>query len=190
MFVPKNLKYFVFIWLTSLSGCGLDEVKDFFGKEKKPMINIDIQNKEQAINLFPKSVSEIQEGVAQAIELAQKNLDEIKNIEDEKRNFENTARALDIALEKFSAISSPVNILQMVTTDDKVREACSEAITQLDNFAVDILLDVELYKAFKNYVDINSKKEDLNDEQKYYLVESIKDFERSGLNLLQRNLKK
>ena len=61
-----------------------DEVKDFFGKEKKPMINIDIQNKEQAINLFPKSVSEIQEGVAQAIELAQKNLDEIKNIEDEK----------------------------------------------------------------------------------------------------------
>jgi thimet oligopeptidase len=188
MFVPKNLKYFVFIWLTSLSGCGLDEVKDFFGKEKKPMINIDIQNKEQAINLFPKSVSEIQEGVAQAIELAQKNLDEIKNIEDEKRNFENTARALDIALEKFSAISSPVNILQMVTTDDKVREACSEAITQLDNFAVDILLDVELYKAFKNYVDINSKKEDLNDEQKYYLVESIKDFERSGLNLPSEEL--
>ena len=42
----------------------------------------------------------------------------------------------------------------------------------------------------KRICDANAKKETLSTEQKYFVDETVKDFERSGLNLPEGNCKK
>ncbi len=129
--------------------------------------------------LFPKNVSEINDCLKNAIELTDRELKKIIN--EKNRTFENTARALDKATAFFSDKIHPLSILEMVSPSKEIRDACRDAVVKAEEFSVDAFNSIELYNAFKEYVDFQN--ENLDFEQKYFLSEGMKDFIRSGLSL-------
>lgn len=164
----------------------------FFIFRKSTMIHAltNVKNSADAIAIFPRSVSEIKSRTAAVLHDARKALEDILIIPDDQRTFANTAGALD-KLTGFSnfAINASVNqAVDLVYPDEHMREAARAAILELQNFAIDLSSNKQLYHAFKAYVESAAKNEQLNDEQKYFLQESMKDFERSGLNLPDEKL--
>jgi thimet oligopeptidase len=78
----------------------------------------------------------------------------------------------------------------MVHTDKEIRDAAREASVNLRKFSVDTFsTNVDLYKAFKGYVNGNAKAEKLSKIQQYFLDEEIDDFIRGGLDLPEEKLK-
>lgn len=132
---------------------------------------------------FPKNIQEVHDYSSCTMQRAQKDLDELVGLQAEQRNFDNTARAMDVIASKFSSVSSALQALEMVSPEEEIRKACHEEAIKLQAFAVDAFSNKGLYQAFKAYCDGNAKNENLNDEQRYFLNESIKDFHRSGLEL-------
>ena len=151
-----------------------------------------VKNSADAIAVFPQSIAQIKSRTATALQEAHKGLEEILAVPNDRRTFANTAAALD-TLSSFSnfSINASVNqAVDLVYPDEHMREAARAAILELQNFAIDLASNKELYRAFKAYVEGNAKHETLNDAQKYYLQETMKDFERSGLNLPDEKLDK
>ncbi len=152
------------------------------------MLNVDFKDRNQVIALFPKSAGEIRGRVEDIISKTKEELEAIIKISSSDRTFENSARALDKAGSNFSMIKNPIAILQMVSSDKDVRNACVDAVNKLDSFAVDAFNDVLLYGALKSYVNGNAKNEELNEEERYFLKETMDDFIRSGLDLPKEEL--
>ena len=145
-----------------------------------------IKTVEQAINVFPKKDAEIQERGKKIINLAQEQLTEILSLAHNKRTWENTAKALDDLEGAFSREVAAIEVMLYVHPDQNMRNAAQQEVVKLQEWAIDNFSNnIELYAAFKAYVDGNSKKERLNEEEVYYLSESMKAFKRAGLELSQ-----
>ncbi|MCK4265530.1 Zn-dependent oligopeptidase [Candidatus Babeliales bacterium] len=173
--------------LLVLPGCQfVDKVGDDLSGKSKGLIDMDyIQVKDfsDVVSLFPKSAKDIAEITDKTIEETKRNLEKLISIKAEGRTFDNTARALDIISTNFGNKLSPIHVLEMVSPEAEIREAARKFILKADGFAVDAFNNVDLYKAFKSYVEGNTSKENLNSEEKYFLEEEMKDFIRAGLNL-------
>jgi len=141
------------------------------------------------MKVYPRTVDEVKNLQKLCTNDAQQGLDLLLKIDAENRSFENTARALDVIQEHFSTMTSALHSLEMVSPEEAIRNACHEAVIELQKFAVDAFgSNVALYKAFKAYVDGNAKKEKLNNEETYFLEESMRDFKREGLHLPEDKL--
>ncbi|MEX0940116.1 MAG: M3 family metallopeptidase [Candidatus Babeliales bacterium] len=179
------------LWLLLIGAIGLTMAIGF-NYYQKNMIKMTIvpqdyviTDKIQVVGLFPKTVSELNHLVASTKARALKEVNEIIAIPNDQRTFENTARALDHAGSvHFSVPNSAIATLSYVTKDDVLRDAINKAKVELSHFAVDVFgQNVDLYKAFKAYVEGNAKKENLTSEQQYFLQESMKGFKKAGLHL-------
>jgi thimet oligopeptidase len=169
-------------------GCSIRST-DFMSKEEYfSMVSGSFRDIGDVAKLFPKSVSDIENRIKLAIEDASKSIDSIIKIENSSKTFENTARALDEASRRFSIINRGIHLVKSVSTDKSLRDKSSSALLEMNNFFVDKFLSVDLYNAFKSYVDNNAAQEDLNSEERYFLSETIKDFERAGLHLSKEKL--
>lgn len=143
-----------------------------------------IVSSDDIYKFFPKSAAEVHSCADFAIKRAQRDLDILIAFSDEQRTFDNTPKALDCLQGKFSSIMSPISALEMVSPDAAIRTACHEAVIKLNTFAVDAFSNKNLYYAFKAYVEGNATTtQTLNEEQKYYLQETMRDFMRAGLDL-------
>lgn len=171
--------------LFALASCGwpgshkvlaLEEFCSMF--EKK------IEAVDDIYRFFPKTVQEVREYGAHAIARAQKGLNELVALNAEQRTFDNTARAIDTIQSQFSTINSTLQILEMVSPDAEIRTACHEEAIKQQAFAVDAFSNKKVYQAFKEYVDANAAKESLSAEQLYFNKEVMRDFIRSGLELV------
>ena len=150
-----------------------------------------IESPKDAIALFPTSVAQIKARTQAALDQARTQLDAILAIPDDQRTYENTAKALDIlgAFSNAAINGSAISTLDLVNPDTKIRDAAREAVLETQNFYIDhISSNRDLYQGFKAYVDGNAKNENLNDEQKRFLKETMDDFERAGLNLSEEKL--
>jgi len=137
-------------------------------------------------SLFPTTPAAIESQVNEAMAKAKKAIEQIIAVPDDKRTYENTAQALDTvsALSDLAIIGTIVSILEMVSPEESIRTAAHAAIQKIDEFVVDTISNnVKLYEAFKSYAQENALKEQLSFEQRYYIQEKMKEFERSGLNL-------
>jgi thimet oligopeptidase len=132
---------------------------------------------------FPKKVGDVKILLGYSKDLAKKELNEILKIKPEDRTFNNTARAFDSSGSKLSLSGSVIGILGMISPDEEIRKECRLAETEIDKFSVDLYLRPEVYVAFKEYVDGAKDAETLNDEHKYFLQESMRDFKVAGLHL-------
>ncbi len=138
--------------------------------------------------LFPKSSAEIGRRIDVALAHAHDALAKMIAITDAQRTFANTAKALDAvsALSELTVTARVTQILEMVSPDESIRTAAHAGIQKIDEFVVDNLSNnVEVYNAFKAYVEGNAQHEQLTAEQQRYLTETMKDFVRRGLNLPQ-----
>ena len=153
----------------------------------KSEIKLEVESVQDIIRLFPRTVDEIKVRVKKIKESAAKQINQILEIPDSERTFENTARAFDRASAyNFYIPLNTISILFYVSTEDSLRNAAKQAEIELSEFIVDMFSqNVELYRAFKAYVEGNAKNEMLTDEQRYFLKETMDDFKRSGLHLEQ-----
>lgn len=159
--------------------------------EFKKLIEADFESFDSVKKIFPKNSDEVKQRSKYAKDLLTQDIDAIIKITAKDRNFDNTAMALDNAHRKFRIVSNILNLLEMVSPDESMRNSCHEQVIELNNVFVDrVSCNKTLFEAFNDYVQNSSKNEKLNDEQKYFLQESLKDFKRQGLHLPDEMLEK
>ena len=71
----------------------------------------------------------------------------------------------------------------MVSPEQEVREAAHDATLKTKSFIVDVRSSRKLYDAFKEYVDGTMQQEELSQQERYFVDETMREFKRSGLEL-------
>lgn len=139
---------------------------------------------ESAVSVFPMTVTDIQSRAHSAMEQARKDVAAIVSIPNEQRTFENTIRALDTISSNFSIPYVAISTLNYVHPNEKIRAQAEKTEQLMQDFSIDMFgHNVDLYNAFKAYAENNAVHESLQDDQKYFITESMKDFKRNGLHL-------
>ncbi len=136
------------------------------------------------VTLFPSTVKQVETRTAV---LKTKILDDTQTILDisaESRTFANTMQAYDTLLRTAKRLMAPLEVLNEVSPDAAVRQACFDALLELNPFVQKhVLQNKDLFKAIQTYIDGNSKTEVLDDEQQYFNQELMRDFKRNGMLL-------
>ena len=140
--------------------------------------------------LFPKSEDEVWGYLEYGEDLAKKELQEVLGIAPQNRTFDNTVRALDESQAKLYRLASTLEFLSMVSTDDALRKAAHGASLALSEFSVDTYMSKELYQAFVEYQENKGKEEELTEQERYFVDETMKEFVRDGLHLSDEKLQK
>ena len=137
-------------------------------------------------SLFSVSALELTARVDAALIKAQKQIDGIIAVPADKRSYGTIAQELD-AVSSLSDALIMANIcaaLENVTADDALRQAAHDAMTKIQNFFVDAVENNRaLYNVFKVYFESGAPQEELSDEQRYYLQETMTQWQRNGLDL-------
>ncbi len=114
------------------------------------------------------------------------SIKDILSIPADKRTFNNTAQTLD-ALNSTSDLSiwmSCLYVMKETHPDETVRNGAAENISRIQHFFIEYISDnKDLFNAFSEYVKNQAPYESLNDEQKYFLELTMRDYLRSGINL-------
>jgi thimet oligopeptidase len=172
------------ITLVVTAGCGsVSKIRELSYEEFCTMFAKPVTHAEDACRFFPKSESEVHTYAAYVIKRAQSALENLYAIAVDKRTFANTALAFDRLSGDFRNISSALSVLEMVSPDKSIREACHEEVLKLQNFAVDAFMNKKLYAVFKAYIDGAAQHEKLNEEERYFLAEKMREFKREGFHL-------
>jgi thimet oligopeptidase len=170
--------------LVSTTSCGTVHKKTELSYEEFcSMITKPVTHAEDACRFFPKSKSEVHSYAAFAIERAREVLEKLYAIDAAQRTFANTAFAFDRIQGEFKNICHALSLLEMVSPDKEIRDACHEEVLKLQNFAVDAFLNKKLYNVFKAYADDVAQHEELNNEERYFLSEKMREFTREGFHL-------
>ena len=114
-----------------------------------------VKTGEDAIALFPTSISQIKSRTSAVLEQTKQDLEKIIAIPDDQRTFANTAHALDqlVAFSNMSINGGAIATLDLVSPDEKIRDAARAAVLETQNFLIDnIATNRELYRAFKTYL--------------------------------------
>lgn len=106
----------------------------------------------------------------------------IININDKDRNFDNTMLALDDLYAGFDMIGSPIYLMSYTHPDSSIRTNCLESNTILSMYGNEISLNEDLYKAVKSYSQTEEAKS-LTGYKAKFLTESVAEFERNGFAL-------
>lgn len=139
------------------------------------------------VDLFPKTVIEIQQISHTAQETAQKGIASLIAHDASERTFENTALTYDRIVAAFSCSAHRIYMIQEVSPDVDLRTAAHQEIEKLDQCGIDLFsTNYELFCAFKAYIEGNAITEQLSSEQRYFLQEIMKGFQSQGLNLPQQ----
>ena len=149
-----------------------------------------VETSADAIAIFPTSAAQIKSGTKVVIEEAKKELDAFLAIPADQRTYANTVGAFDhlLGFSNLAIFGTLAQSTDLINPDEKMRAAGREAMVEISNYLIDVTSDKRVYAAFKAYGDGNAKNEQLTDSQRYFLDETMKDFERSGLNLPDEKL--
>lgn len=150
-----------------------------------PIIN-QITDAQSVVALFPQTPDDIHKRVDAYMAQTKKDLDKLIALADNQRTFANTGQALDTisGLSDFALTGNMIHAIKEVHPDAAMRDAAESAIQKIQAFWIDeVSNNKQLYHGFKTYAQDNAKNEHLTAAQKYYLQESLKGFQRAGLDL-------
>ena len=139
--------------------------------------------------LFPRSYQDIRMRVALVKTDVLERIRAVKAVDQSKRTFENTVRAIDTARWRLDMIRRSMDILPDLPPDESdwfsksLPVQVTTANQELLEFEVEVFSDCELYLALKTYVTEHAESEKLNKEEKYFLEEEMKRFTLLGLGL-------
>lgn len=165
----------------------------YYSSAKAPVIITKISSVSDIPKVFARSVTDIEARVALSIEMAKKEIEKVLAIAPEHRTFENTARAFDrlISTSELAITARELSVLKLISPDKDIRESAQSNLLKITSFMLQhINHNKALYKAFKEYVEGNAKKETLIEQEQYFLQETMDDFRRSGLELPDDQLKR
>ena len=142
--------------------------------------------------LFPKTVAEV---ATLAEETKARALDDLSKIvgpsssfasSDAGRDFTNTAAASDFAEASFAVSLSVLALVKSTNTDKEIRDAAAKALVDVRAFHIDNFANNKpLYKGLKSLDAAN-----LDTDRKYWLGETLLDYERRGMGLDDANFEK
>jgi thimet oligopeptidase len=107
-------------------------------------------------------------------------LDRIGRLKPEEVNFTNTIRALDDIGYSIQTPESRLGLIQQTSTNTDVRDAATDAIKKLDEWAVGTDYREDVYAAVKAYAD--TKPQPAGEDKKLF-DETLRDYRRAGLEL-------
>lgn len=146
----------------------------------------DVTSLDDVVSLFALSVDDIARRTECSIEQAREDLATILAVDNAQRTYANTVKAFDrlVGRSNILAHTHVVSILEMVSPDKVIRDAAHASVETLQNFFVEeIGNNVALYRALTAYADGPMANEQLTDEKRYFIKETLDDFKRSGLDL-------
>src|SRR5690606_14416576 len=167
------------IFIASLSYCSKQKIRN------KTMINKAFKTND-IVSLFSLTVSDIENNLITHLDQAQKQIDAIIAIADHERTFLNTAKALDelVSLSNLAITQRVYEALELLSPNTEIRNAAHDAFLKIQQFWVDqITSNKQLYQAFIAYTSEQKENENLSDQQRYFLNETIDSFKREGLSL-------
>lgn len=122
----------------------------------------------------------VHRAVSNTIARANAALDEIAACSHEKLTFENTIAALDDIAYDIGLTANRLNLIKETSTDLALREAATEAIKKLSEWAVGIDYREDVYRSVNAYARTLPK---LKGEEDKLLREVLRDYRRAGLAL-------
>ena len=129
---------------------------------------------------FETTPQEIQTTADQTMTNANVTLDAIGRLTPAKVNFANTIGALDEVGFQIGGAMNRIYLIKESSTNAALREAATEAVKRLQDWAVGLDYREDVYRAVKSYADTQPK---LSGEQEKLLNETMRDFRRAGLAL-------
>lgn len=135
--------------------------------------------------ILPRSVAELKDLHSKASYQAQIAIAQIIAVPQEKRTYANTVQPLDelASLSDLALLCNMTELLEHLSPQDELRDTARAVALEIKNFfAEQVMHNAELFKAFKIYAD-NASSQQLTDAQRYFITETMRDFERAGLLL-------
>lgn len=136
--------------------------------------------------LFDWSVAKIAQQTDDVIAQLHKEIATITKTDQATWSYATIAGKLDTlwAISDFALTSHIASTLEMLSPDKAVRDAAHAAILRLQNAYVDtVSSNKALYLLFKAYADTVASQETLSEKQRYFIAQTVLDFERAGLQL-------
>ncbi len=140
--------------------------------------------------LMPQTVEDVQQRVQDALRAAEKAYKELLAIQPQDRTFTNTMAALDY----LSAVllAEPINLLGvvgMVYPDVAVQEASRNAEIVLKEAQERLIASNKaVYQAVCDYAAHGFVTEDCNQQQRYFVEQTINEYKRNGMHLADAEL--
>lgn len=145
-----------------------------------------IQKKEDIAALFPKTVTELESRVQASLVDAKKKIDALVALPKANYSYATVAQPLD-ELDVLSNMAIMMNVctaLENVCPDEALRTAAHDAVKKLQEFRIDVIDNNKaIYDTFVAYATDVAPHEQLTDEQRYYISETLKSFKRRGFDL-------
>ncbi len=125
---------------------------------------------------------DIAEAVSERITEAEKMMQQISDIEPNRRDFENTAATFDRMQGVYRRLESTIYLMAYVHPDEAIRTAAREAVDTLNQFDNRVNLDEGLYRAFKDYSE-SEEVHRLEGYAKKYMDDRMTFYRRNGFAL-------
>ena len=129
---------------------------------------------------FEISTNEVRLAVRQTKAHGEADLDRIGSLKPAAATFENTLLALDNLSYEIGLTGNRLSTIKETSTDPALRESTTDAIKELEEWAVGLEYREDVYRAVKAYAN---KKPKLKGEEAKLLAETLRDYRRAGLEL-------
>ena len=146
----------------------------------------DFENRAAAFNAvvrlptFETATNQIGATVRQTISDGNSALDRIGKLDPAQVNFDNTVRALDDMYFQFVLSMNRLGLIKETSTNAALRDAATDAIKELENWAVGLDYREDVYRSIKAYADTRPK---LAGEDAKLLADVMRDYRRAGMDL-------
>ncbi|HEV2916128.1 MAG TPA: M3 family metallopeptidase [Candidatus Babeliales bacterium] len=140
---------------------------------------------EDIIKLFSDTPDQIKKNTTHYIEQTRQALDNYVQLPAAQKNFQTSAMALDrLMVSDLMLYQNVLSALEFLSPDANIRETAHESSLEIQRFVVEyVTSNKPLYDAFIAYADTIAPTEQLTDTQRYFIEQTRKVFERSGLGL-------
>jgi thimet oligopeptidase len=133
-----------------------------------------------SVPTFETTTNAIESSAKQTIAQAQAGLDLLGRLQPAQVTFDNTVRALDDVGYIIGSTENRLSVIKETSQDPAVRDAATEQVKILEEWAVGLDYREDVYRAVKAYADTHPS---LEGEDAKLLKDTMRDYRRAGLDL-------
>jgi thimet oligopeptidase len=133
-----------------------------------------------SLPVFETVTNEIAATLRRTITNANLTLDQIGGLKPRKTDFKNTLLALDNVNYQIGLTDGRLSVIKETSTNPAVRAVATDALKELEEWAVGLEYREDVYKSVKAYADSKPR---LKGEEAKLLSETLRDYRRAGLDL-------
>lgn len=143
----------------------------------------------ETIDFSTITAAEIENATQSSLKQAQNMLEEIYACQNKALSFENVVQKIDDIYAYLETFSGRIFLMGYTHPAQSIRDAAQKSIADFEKFDNQLIVDEKLYRVVKAYTEKN-KTIALPAYQQKFVEELIRDFERNGLHLPEKERKK